>query len=63
MKIPQMVAYISKRKGGHQVYFHSNLPISIIPQRTVNFTKPMRPHIIKTLIQDIEEVINYENNQ
>ena len=52
-----------KGKDGHQVYHHSTIPNSILPMRTVNFTKPMRRHIIKTMIQDIEEVINYENSR
>ncbi|MFC3420049.1 hypothetical protein ACFOLA_11215 [Salinicoccus hispanicus] len=50
-------------KGGHQVYWHDVLSPNIIPQRTVNFTRPMRYHIIKKLINDIEEVMNYEDNR
>ena len=63
LKMYGFILNSKKGKGGHQVYRHSKLPISIIPQRTVNFTKPMRLHIIKNLIQDIEEVINDENSR
>lgn len=52
-----------KGKGGHQVYFHNELSPIAIPQRTVNFTRPMRYHIVKTLINDIEEVTNHENSK
>ena len=52
-----------KGKGGHQVYRHRKIPVSIMGQRTVNFTKPMRLHIIKSLIQDIEKVMNYEKDR
>ncbi|ATD30542.1 hypothetical protein BHM04_04830 [Macrococcus sp. IME1552] len=44
----------NRGKGGHQCYYHPKF--SQISTRTVNFTKPMRPHIIKRLIEDIEEV-------
>ena len=63
LKMYGFILNSKKGKGGHQVYHHSTISNSILPMRTINFTKPMRRHIIKTLIQDIEEVINYEKSR
>lgn len=41
-------------KGSHTRYFHPNHPE--IDIRTVNFTNPIKPHHVKTLIEDIKEV-------
>ena len=41
-------------KGSHTMYYHPEY--TSIPPKTVNFTDPIRPNHVRTLIKDIEEV-------
>ena len=48
----------SRGKGGYVCYYHPDFPE--IPIRTVNFTKPMRRHLVLKLIKDVEYIQHKE---